>query len=235
MPLKRKIITGDIHGCIRTLKTLLENKVKIHPEDELYFLGDYIDRGPSSREVLDYLIDLKWSGYKVHALRGNHEELFLQAIGDEDYMQAWYNNGAVETLKSFDVSEEKLYDYDSIRKIPERYKQFLLNMVHYIEEEDFILCHAGLNLTLNDPFSDKDSMLWIRDFEYDGSKINQKRIVHGHTPMPLVNLEQSLRNKNSKIINLDAGCVYKDLPGYGNLLAMDIVSGAYFFQSNIDN
>ena len=230
----RRIVTGDIHGCFKTLKALLEETVKIRKEDQLYFVGDYIDRGPSSREVLDYLIDLKWRGYKLFPLRGNHEDMMLKAFYDENYMHAWYNNGAETTLLSFQVPEEQLFEYEGIRQIPESYIQFLSNMPYYFDLEEAVICHAGLNFNAPDPFLDTGSMLWIRDFQYEPAKLNNKKLIHGHTPMPLVNLEYSLKNKSSNVINLDAGCVYKDLPGYGNLLAYNLDSGEYYSRANLD-
>lgn len=232
--MKRRIITGDIHGCFNTLKTLLEQGVKITKEDSLYFVGDYIDRGPRSREVLDYLIDLKWRGFAVFPIRGNHEDMMLKAMEDPAYLQAWFNNGAEYTLRSFDIPEECIFDYECFRHILPRYIKFLETMPYYIEEEDFILCHAGLNFEALNPLRDIDSMLWIRDFYYDGSKVAGKRIIHGHTPVPLEELNVSLPDKKRKVVNLDAGCVYKGLKGYGHLLAYDADSGEFFYQGNLD-
>ncbi len=231
----RRIVTGDVHGCYKTLKKLLEDKIGITKEDKLFFVGDFIDRGPSSREVLDFLIDLKWRGFSVNSVRGNHEEMMLKAFHDESYMHAWYNNGAEETLKSFQVPDEILFDYEGIRQIPDRYVQFISNMPYYIEEDGFLICHAGLNFQAPEPFDDEQSMIWIRDFDYNPDIVSNRTLVHGHTPMPLVSLEYILRDNNSKVINLDAGCVYKDLPGYGNLLAYNLDSGEYYHLGNIDS
>lgn len=230
----RRIVTGDVHGCYKTLKKLLEDKIGITKDDKLLFVGDFIDRGPSSREVLDYLIDLKWQGFNLKSVRGNHEEMMLKAFHDESFMHAWYNNGAEETLKSFQVPEELLFDFEGIRQIPDRYVQFISNMPYYIEEDGFLICHAGLNFDAPDPFDDTQSMIWIRDFDYKPELISNRKLIHGHTPMPIVSLEYSLRDKNARVINLDAGCVYKDLPGYGNLLSYDLDSGEYYYMENID-
>ena len=67
---------GDIHGCANTAKKLLFEEIKIDKEDELYFLGDYIDRGQRSKEVVDLILELKNENYKVNALRGNHSMNF---------------------------------------------------------------------------------------------------------------------------------------------------------------
>ena len=80
-------IIPDIHGCARTVKVLLENMLKVTRDDELFFLGDYIDRGPASKEVLDYLMDLQERGWKIHCLKGNHEDYCVKAW-EED--QKWH-------------------------------------------------------------------------------------------------------------------------------------------------
>ena len=74
-----KYAISDIHGCIATFKTLLD-KIKFSKEDELYLLGDYIDRGPDSKGVIDHIWYLQKSGYQVHCLRGNHENMLLQEV-----------------------------------------------------------------------------------------------------------------------------------------------------------
>lgn len=232
--MRRRIAIGDIHGCYKTFKKLLEQQIKISKEDHLYFVGDFIDRGPSSREVLDYLIDLKWRGFKIVSVMGNHEDMMLRAFFNEAYMHAWYNNGAEYTLKSFQVPEEIIFDYEGIRQIPESYIQYISSLPLYYEEDDFVLCHAGLNFNASNPFEDTESMLWIRDFHYQPGVLDNRRLIHGHTPVPVVSIEQNLRNNNIKVINLDAGCVYKDLPGYGYLLALDLDTGDHFIQENID-
>lgn len=229
---QRRIIIGDIHGCYRTLRKLTEEKLRITSSDQIYFIGDYIDRGPSSQQVLDYLIELKWQSYNIFPIRGNHEEMFLRAISDDKYIHAWYNNGAEETLKSFNIPENLLFEYDGIKLIPDKYIQFLSNLPYYIVLKDYIIVHAGLNFNLEHPFEDNESMLWMRNIQYDAEKAGNKKIIHGHTPMPSVSIMADLRDKNNKIINLDSGCVYKDLPGYGKLMAYDLDSGETFFQDN---
>ena len=233
--MKRRIVTGDIHGCYNTLKTLLEQKVRITKDDKLYFVGDYIDRGPASREVLDYLIDLKWRGFHIFPIRGNHEDMMLRATEDPAYLRAWFNNGAEYTLRSMDIPEECIYDYECFRHILPRYVRFLETMPYYIEEEDFILCHAGLNFAITSPLEDIQSMLWICEFDYDPAKVSGKKVIHGHTPLPFLELEKSLMDKNRKVINLDAGCVYTGLRGYGHLVGWDVDSGEVFSQGIIDN
>jgi serine/threonine protein phosphatase 1 len=226
----RRIVIGDIHGCYKTLKKLTEEKLKITSSDHIYFVGDYIDRGPSSQQVLDYLIELKWQSYNIYPIRGNHEEMLLKAISDDKFVHAWYNNGAEETLKSFEIPENLLFEYEGIKLIPEKYIHFISSLPYYVELDEYILVHAGLNFNIDDPFEDKESMLWMRNINYDAKKAGNKKIIHGHTPMPSVSILAGLREKQNKIINMDSGCAYKDLPGYGKLMAYDLDSGETFFE-----
>ena len=232
--MSRRLAIGDVHGCYLTLKNLLEKKIRIAHGDDIYLLGDYIDRGPSARQVIEYIIQLKWQGFKVFPLMGNHEDMMLKAISDENYLYLWHNNGSMETLKSFDVPADILYDYEALGYIPENIIGFVSGLPLFYSLDDYILVHAGLNFRNNDPFTDKESMLWIRDMHYEGEKAEHKTIIHGHTPMPYVSIQNSLRKKNERVINLDAGCVYTELPGYGKLLGMDLGTRELFMQENID-
>jgi serine/threonine protein phosphatase 1 len=107
-------------------------------------------------------------------------------------------------------------------------------MPWYYELKDYVLVHAGLNFDETDVFSDTESMVWIRDYRYDGEKVGNKIIVHGHTPLPLERIIKHLSTKMLTSINLDAGCVYNDIPGYGNLVALDLDSRELFVQENVD-
>lgn len=232
--MNRRIVVGDIHGCFLTLKALVENQVKLDKTDQLYLLGDYIDRGPRSREVIEYLIQLKWQGYNVFPLKGNHEDMMLRAIQDPSCLHSWFNNGAEETLRSFEIPEPLLFETEGVQLIPERYIAFLSGLPLYYELKDYILVHAGLNLNLPDIFSDHEAMLWNRSADAGKFNIKAKCIVHGHTPMPIVSIRNQIRKGGCKTLNLDGGCVYRDLPGYGYLPAINLENKELFCQENID-
>ena len=76
-------VIPDIHGCVRTLRALIEQLVIPAKDDTLYFLGDFVDRGPDSKGVLDYVMGLEDQGYNIVALKGNHEEFFVKAWEEE--------------------------------------------------------------------------------------------------------------------------------------------------------
>ena len=77
-------------------------------------------------------------------------------------------------------------------------------------------------------------MLWIRNFQYDGKKIGDKKLIHGHTPTPFENLRDNLSNPSAKVINIDSGCVNKSSKGLGILTAIDIDNQMLIYQKNID-
>src|SRR5262245_28876628 len=97
---KRIIAIGDIHGCATALRTLLE-AIKPGPDDVLVPLGDYIDRGPDSRDVIDSLIGLQAQCTLVPLL-GNHEEMLFTARLSKGDLRFWLNFGGDETLRSYD-------------------------------------------------------------------------------------------------------------------------------------
>lgn len=79
-PKGRRFAIGDIHGCYNTFESLVEDKIALRKEDQLFLLGDYIDRGIRNREVLDYIIELKEEGFQVFPLMGNHEYFVLRDL-----------------------------------------------------------------------------------------------------------------------------------------------------------
>ncbi len=107
-------------------------------------------------------------------------------------------------------------------------------MPYYYELDDYILVHAGLNFAADEIFMDTNSMLWIRHSHYDGEKVNHKMIIHGHTPVPLNVIIKNLKKPMINSLNIDGGCVYSDMPGYGHLVAMDLDTRELFVQENVD-
>jgi serine/threonine protein phosphatase 1 len=108
------------------------------------------------------------------------------------------------------------------------------HLEYYIELENYILVHAGLNFKIDNPFSDKDSMLWIREFEVDPKKIGKRRVVHGHVPVSLEFIDLSINNKSYQFIDLDNGCYMHKREGFGNLVALELNSLEYKVQNNLD-
>lgn len=217
-------VIGDVHGCRKTLVRLIEEKIKVEPGDSIYFLGDYIDRGPDSKGVIDYIIELKSKGIHVTCLLGNHEKMMVESIYSKSENINWLINGGKQTLKSFGV--------DCAEKIPYKYYNFINSCLYCIELEKYFLVHAGFNFLIENPLVDIDSMLWIRKFNVDIRKIKNKKVIIGHVPSSLSDIIESLTQ--NKIL-LDGGCVYKNTKhGLGHLCGLNLDTFELHVQENID-
>jgi len=219
----RSFAIGDIHGCNKTFQKLLLDKLRIKKSDNIYCLGDYIDRGNDSKGVIDFILDLREQGYQIHTIRGNHEQMMLDStIGDKN-LYLWMVNGGGTTLQSFGIT--------SFNEMPLVYRNFFISTEYYIRTDNYILVHAGLNLNLKDPFDDKYSMLWYRILSVDEHKLGDHILLHGHNPLSLYYI---LKQQNTKVINIDGGCVFKPYEQYGYLVAYDMNRKDFIYLENID-
>lgn len=221
----------------------MEDKLHLTPSDDLYLLGDFVDRGPNSLGVLDYVMKLKSAGYKVHCIKGNHEEMMVNAFDDSSEVEMWLYNGGRETMRSFGAQ--------AVTDIPERYIEFMDSFDYFVEVDNYILVHAGLNFKgqtkdaqgegflwrLNNPLKDRKSMLWLRWWyeDIDWNWLRDRVIVHGHTPIEKSEIEDmvSLLDQD-QVLDIDNGCFAKYRAGLGNLCAFDLNSKELIFQENID-
>lgn len=219
----RVFAIGDIHGCCKTFKKLLLDKIVLKKSDKIYCIGDYVDRGKDSKGVIDFIIELRKIGYQIFTLRGNHEQMMLDSSIDNKKLEHWLINGGEQTLESFGIS--------SVKKLTKKYLNFLKQTEIFIATDKYIFVHAGLNFNLDNPFTDKEAMLWIRDEYFDKSKINNRFLIHGHTPLPLKLIYKQLKHNR---INIDAGCVFKAIPSLGNLVAISLPDMQIISIPNID-
>jgi calcineurin-like phosphoesterase family protein len=219
----RRFVIGDVHGCAATLRRLVDDTLRPFPRDRIYLLGDLIDRGPDSKGVLDFIFELLERGLSVSSVRGNHEEMCLQAGDDHYNLGLWTANGGQATLESFQA--------DGPGDIPHRYRDFLASLPLYILLDDFVIVHAGLNFDTQNPFEDTSAMLWTRSPVVDRQRIGDRRLICGHTLVPRSRLEASL---NSSKIMLDNGCVFGGWPETGSLAALELESMTVQYQENID-
>ena len=239
MIVKRWIIP-DIHGCLKTLQALFDYYIRPSKEDELYFLGDYIDRGPDSKGVIDFIMRLEAEGFRVFRLKGNHEESCVQACHEEHNVgnflgirghnfakAAWKKFGGKETMKSFGISD--------LRNMPQVYLDWLDNMPAHIMLEDFLLVHAGLNFAEKNPLEDTHAMLWTRDFSVDRAKIGGRTLIHGHVPISLETIFM-LRDRYLELgyIDLDNGIYMAGREGFGSLVALELNKMELYSQYNVD-
>lgn len=193
--LKRIFAIGDIHGCIDKLENLLEKLPVDWTTDKLIFLGDYVDRGPDPKAVVQLLSELKaMHPYSTIFLKGNHESLFLDFLENGTITDAFLKFGGEKTIKSYQIDRES-------RKIPSKHLDFLINLKTYYILDDFCFVHAGLKPGISIEEQDEDDLLWIR-YEFIRSDYDWgKRIIFGHTPF-----ETPLIKPNK--IGIDTGAVY---------------------------
>ena len=213
---------GDIHGCSKTFKRLLLEKIQVRKSDKVYCVGDYIDRGPDSKGVIDLIISLRKSGYNIHSLRGNHEQLMMDSEKSEQAFEHWYMNGGNTTLQSFGIN---LY-----AEMPATYKSFFSSTKLCIQSGQYIFVHAGLNFSNEDIFKDKEAMLWIRNFNSYQSILGKRWLIHGHTPTSI----EDILNQNGNCINIDGGCVFSEKSHLGKLVALNIADGKFISVNNCE-
>ena len=222
----RRFAISDIHGCVRTFKRLVREKLNLQPKDTLYLLGDYINRGPDSKGVLDYILKLQKDGYQIKCLRGNHDDIMLRALYHKYSFKAFLSNGGDTTLKSFGVSR--------IDEIPAKYIEFIAHTDYYLEVGRYLLVHAGFNFKLQDFLADKEAMLWIREMDLDRDKLGDRYIIHGHTPHSKSAIQKQFTGTElPRIINIDCGCVYHPRAG-SRLCALDLDTLQLTFAKNVD-
>lgn len=183
---------GDIHGRYDLLTVLLE---KIWADaagktNSLVFLGDYVDRGPDSKQVVEYLSTLDRPAWEIVRLRGNHEQLLLEFLEVPEVYQAWRDFGGAETLWSYGVKPPNFSDSKEIAraheefvaKLPDSHRAFLnsLPFAHTIGGYHFV--HAGIRPGVPLERQVPEDLLWIRDEFLFSNASFEKIIVHGHSP-----------------------------------------------------
>ena len=219
-------LISDIHGFNETFRKALK-KVSLKKSDKLIILGDLIDRGPDSKGVLDTIFLLLDHGFNVQCLKGNHEQLLIDALSDTYSKVNWFRNGGKSTLQSFLVSE--------IDNIPKKYIDFIKSFKSYMLIDDYILVHAGVDMTKEEPLKDEKSLLWLRDWEsvYDAKWLNNRKIIHGHTPKTISSIKNQF-NITPHIWSIDSGIYLKNEEGYGSLAIMQLETEKIIFQKRIE-
>ena len=229
--MKREIAISDIHGCHQTFLKLLETIDYSSSSDKLYILGDCIDRGPSSKEVLDWIMDNQKEGAEILVIRGNHEQMMIRSKkeGIKQYLR-WMKNGGEQVLESFGV--------ENFLDIEKKYWDFLNELPYHIITDKYVFVHAGLNFDKENPLEDLKSILWIRNWHNNVDKewLDDKILLHGHTQVSVSEIEDQFDDlERDKVINIDAGCYaanYNRELGY--LCAFDLTNKKLFFEKNID-
>jgi serine/threonine protein phosphatase 1 len=211
--MKKLFAIGDIHGCYGRLKALVEKIPIDFSRDTLLFIGDYIDRGPHSAEVVDYLIQLKKRVKEVIFLKGNHEDMLDKFLNGDDRF-TYLLNGGQQTLDSY---LKKTVQPESF-PIPPDHVEFFKSLRLYYETEEFIFVHAGLRPRTPLETQSTEDLLWIRDNFISTKYDFGKRVIFGHTP-----LKKPLVEPNK--IGIDTGAVY------GNALTCVQLPELVFFKA----
>ncbi len=185
----RLIAVGDIHGEIEKLNSLLY-KLNLQKQDKVIFLGDYIDRGKYSKEVIERLINLS-KIVKCIFLKGNHEDMLLNTriSRKQEDIEHWLLSGGISTYDNYG-------DYPAIFNI---HGEFFNNLKLYHIERNYLFAHAGINPNKDLSKQTEDDFLWIREKFLNNPHNLPYKIIFGHTPFtePLI-----LNDK----IGIDTGC-----------------------------
>ena len=215
------IAIGDIHGCLKSIEQLWK-KISVYRDAKFIFVGDYIDRGPNSRGVIDFLIKIQ-SERDCIFLRGNHEQMLLDAY-DHQSMDHWIRNGGDTTLSSYG-------SVMNINNIPEDHLSFIRNTDLYFDTKDYFFSHAGAppNMTIENSKKSsqmQDYFLWGREHLNVLETSWEKTVVFGHTP-------RAFPIRRPGMLGIDTGCVYNEI-GFGKLTAVILPNEKFIEQKSLD-
>lgn len=187
---------GDIHGRVDLLRKLHgqiltdSSSLSSNIGKIVIYLGDYVDRGLESREVIDLLIDEPLPGFESIHLRGNHEEAFLKFLKDVTIGPSWFRIGGDATVYSYgvriplDVAPEQRFAYISeylSDAIPPNHREFLSRLEQSWRIGDYLFVHAGLRPGRSLEEQTTEDLLWIREEFLDSTADHGSIVVHGHS------------------------------------------------------
>ena len=201
---------GDIHGCLAPLRQLLSKIYRARQSErpEVIFLGDYVDRGPHSLEVVDLLLsEAMDEAFSPVFLKGNHEATLLEFLVDPSIGPSWAQYGGGETLMSYGVRYPAFKDdpegwAETSRelrlRLPRSHKRFYESLQPFAERGLYYFAHAGVDPDRAIDDQREDDLLWIREPFLNDHRRLDRIIVHGHTP-------QEAPSKDERRIGLDLG------------------------------
>lgn len=184
---------GDVHGCLDQLLALeariAEDAGDFEGEKWLVTIGDHVDRGPRSADVVAHVMGPAPSGFRRFALIGNHEQMMLDFLGNPAAHAYWLDQGGMETLASYGIE----LDYPPLRtsealrrKLDERFptdhRQFLETLPSYLSLPGWLFVHAGIRPGMPLAMQSDDDLIWIRAPFLTSQLTGGLRVVHGHTP-----------------------------------------------------
>jgi serine/threonine protein phosphatase 1 len=200
-------VVGDIHGCADELRCLID-QLPLTGGDQLVFLGDYIDRGPASMEVVSFLLSLsqKFDRVEFIFLKGNHEDMLLSYLGLEgSHGEMFMLNGGKTTLASYGMSAEKMTRREALQAIPADHLRFYQALKKHCIIDTFLCVHAGINPDKTLAEQTNEDFFWIRNkFIYSSHRLPYT-VVFGHTPRDAVLYDLPYK------VGLDTGLVYGNM------------------------
>jgi serine/threonine protein phosphatase 1 len=223
----RVYVVGDIHGCIGLLQQLHASVVSDARmaggglRNVIVYLGDYVDRGLHSREVLDLLCASRLRGFDPVFLRGNHDQQFLDFFDNPRSGTVWFKYGGDATVYSYGVripesivaADRFTYVRDRLAEaVPRAHIEFLARTQLYCEIGDYVFVHAGIRPEWPMDKQVPEDLMWIRDGFLDYDRPLDKLVVHGHS----VSDEPQVREHR---IGIDTGACY------GNALTCLVLEG----------
>jgi serine/threonine protein phosphatase 1 len=217
----RRFAISDIHGCSKTFDALLK-QLNLNKSDQLFLLGDFINRGGNSLEVIKTILSLQDEGLSIYCIRGNHEQTVM------DIVRRWPQQlkpflkkyGSTDLLNKEGRLRSKVYD-------------FMQDCLYYIELDQFYLVHAGFDFKAEKPLKAYNKMLTLRKFTPNYDLIAPKQIIHGHVRQSLDKIQHNI-SATKKHISIDNGCSAKSIIGQGNLVCLNLDTKDLLIQENID-
>jgi serine/threonine protein phosphatase 1 len=216
----RRIIIGDVHGHYDTLIALLDS-ISPNSDDEIYFLGDLIDRGPKSAQVVDFIMRNQYQ-----CLRGNHEEMLLDVVGNGqvsvELYQGWLYSGGHATVASYDS------------KIPQEHIDWMKSLPLYLDLGDIWLVHAGIDPNIPLENQSSDQFCWIREDFHSIQKpyFKDKLIITGHTiTFTLPGVEPGQIAAGPGWLDIETGAYHHNS---GWMTALDVTQGKVFQANSQD-
>ena len=201
---------GDVHGCHDELLAL-ESRIAadaagIKARKLIIMLGDYVDRGPASSQVVDHLLTEPPQGFERICLAGNHELMMLEALDRSMSLREWNDMGGDTTLRSYGIDYDHLSRVCSLDEqaemvrgaIPAAHVAFLRSLPILVDSPAYVFVHAGIRPGVELKKQVDHDLLFIRSEFLDNAHLLDKWVVHGHTPVERARLE-------GRRLNLDTG------------------------------
>ena len=196
----RRFVVGDVHGCLDELERLLDHLAP-GKGDTICFLGDYVDRGPNPRGVIDRLLRLRREGPRCIYLKGNHEDMFLAFMGQAGrHGDAFLWNGGDATLASYDC--HGLAGPEVAARLPAAHHEFLNGLRTHAYFDNFLCVHAGVRPSRPLASQSEEDLLWIREEFIAQPHPFPFTVLFGHTPHREVFVDLPYK------LGLDTGLVY---------------------------